>query len=51
MVQTRRKNYNIFDHGSGNIDNDIFNNSDEANLTMVSISINSATFTLNNTFD
>ena len=51
MVQTRRKNYNIVDHGSGNIDNDIFNNSDETMLEEVRISIISALFTIYDTFD
>ncbi len=51
MVQTRRKNYNIVNHGSGDIDNDIINNLDETTLRMVRMSINSAMFTLYNTFD
>ena len=51
MVQTRRKNYNIVNIDSGNIDNDIINNSDETTLRMVRMSINSAMFTLYITFD
>jgi hypothetical protein len=51
MVQTRRKNYNIVNHGSGNIDNEIINNSDETTLREVRMSIISATFTLYYTFD
>ncbi len=51
MVQTRRKNYNIVNHGTGNIDNEIINNSDETTLREVRISIISALFTLYYTFD
>ena len=44
MVQTRRKNYNIINHGTGNIDEEIIDNSDETMLEEVSISIISALF-------
>ena len=51
MVQTRRKNYNIVNHGTGNINDEIINNSDETTLREVRMSIISALFTLYYTFD
>ena len=51
MVQTRRKNYNIVNHGSGNIDEEIIDNSDETRLEEDRISIISALFTIYYTFD
>ncbi len=51
MVQTRRNNYNIVNHGTGNIDEKIIDNSDETTLEEVRISIISALFTIYYTFD